>query len=186
MRSELKELREHLQRTVASQVELIFNILGDLEVDSRFTVLEQKVDVFAKELNDLIGERVAHFTKWEVQQHKDLKGQVMELQEELAACKKELARAMRQGCIAMQPREKKMQKPRSYDRMREARRPYTDACDIKTWEKFKRELKRQLYPESIKDMVMINLRRLRQKGSICKYVREYSTLMLEIPEMSER
>ncbi|KAK3009140.1 hypothetical protein RJ639_013917 [Escallonia herrerae] len=51
---------------------------------------------------------------------------------------------------------------------------------------FKLELKRQFYPESIKDMAMINLRRLRQKGSICEYVKEYSTLMLEIPEMSER
>ncbi|KAK3039242.1 hypothetical protein RJ639_027946 [Escallonia herrerae] len=100
MRSKLETFGEHLQRTVASQVELIFNRLDDLEVDSRLTVLERKVDVFAKELGNLIGERVAHFTKWEVQQHKDLKGQLTELQEELAACKKELTRATRQGCIA--------------------------------------------------------------------------------------
>ncbi|KAK3017951.1 hypothetical protein RJ639_005230 [Escallonia herrerae] len=54
-------------RTVASQVELIFNRLDDLEVDSRLTVLDQKVNVFAEELDDLIKERVAHFAKWEVQ-----------------------------------------------------------------------------------------------------------------------
>ncbi|KAK2999200.1 hypothetical protein RJ639_022779 [Escallonia herrerae] len=67
MRRELEALGDHLQRTIASQVELIFNRLDDLEVDSRLTVLEQKVDVFAEELDDLIEERVTYFTKWEVQ-----------------------------------------------------------------------------------------------------------------------
>ncbi|KAK3007726.1 hypothetical protein RJ639_027908 [Escallonia herrerae] len=66
------------------------------------------------------------------------------------------------------------------------RRRYTDGCDVNTWEKFKGELKMQLYLESIEDMAMINLRRLRQNGSIHQYVREYSTLLLEIPEMSEK
>ncbi|KAK3004148.1 hypothetical protein RJ639_020037 [Escallonia herrerae] len=112
---------EQVQRTVASQVELIFNRLDDLEVDSRLTVLEWKVDVFAEELDDLIEERVAHFTKWEVQRCKDLKGQVTELQEELAACKKELTKATRQGCIAVEPRQKKMPEPRSYNGARKAR-----------------------------------------------------------------
>ncbi|KAK3030318.1 hypothetical protein RJ639_039321 [Escallonia herrerae] len=93
----------------------------------------------AEELNDLIEEGVAHFTKLEVQWHKDLKG-----------------------------------------------RRYTDGCDVKTWEKFKNEHKRQFYPESVEDMAMINLRWLRQKGSICEYVKEYSTLMLETLKMSER
>ncbi|KAK3031448.1 hypothetical protein RJ639_035271 [Escallonia herrerae] len=146
MRSELEAFGERFQRTVASLVKLIFNRLDDLEVDSGLTVLEWKVDVFAEEIDDLIEERVAHFTKLEVQRHKDLKGQVTELQEELAACKKELTRAMRQECIAMQPRQKKMLEPRSYDGAREAR----------------------------------------QKGSIREYVKEYSTLNLEILEMSER
>ncbi|KAK3037046.1 hypothetical protein RJ639_031620 [Escallonia herrerae] len=66
MRSELEALRLRLQSTVSSQVELIFNRLDELEVDSRLTMLERKVDVFANELDDLIEERVAHFTKWEV------------------------------------------------------------------------------------------------------------------------
>ncbi|KAK3016417.1 hypothetical protein RJ639_007064 [Escallonia herrerae] len=68
----------------------------------------------------------------------------------------------------------------------EAKRRYTDGCNIKTWDKLKLELKRQFYPESIEDMAMINLRWLRQKGSIHEYVNEYSNLMLKIPEMSER
>ncbi|KAK3001370.1 hypothetical protein RJ639_022152 [Escallonia herrerae] len=213
MRSELEALGEHLQRTVASQVELIFNRLDDLE----------KVDVFAKELVDLIEERVAHFTKWEVQQHKDLKGQVTKLQEELAACKKELTRATRDWCIAMQPRRKKMPEHRSYAGAREAkqvynffwhleryfkaldiddeekkvhmavmyltdiaaswwRHRYTDGCDVKTWEKFKRELQRQFYLDSVNDIPLT----AEAEGSIREYVNEYSTLMLKIPEMSER
>ncbi|KAK3037279.1 hypothetical protein RJ639_029691 [Escallonia herrerae] len=135
---DIDEEEEQVQRTISSQVELIFNRLDDLEprqkkmpelrsyngarearqvdnffwhleryfealdiddeeeqVNSRLTVLEWKVDVLAEELDDLIEERVVHFTKWEVQRHKDLKGQVTELQEELATCKKELTRATR-------------------------------------------------------------------------------------------
>ncbi|KAK3008996.1 hypothetical protein RJ639_013588 [Escallonia herrerae] len=65
------------------------------------------------------------------------------------------------------------------------RRRYMDGCDVKTWEKFKRELKRQFHPESVEDMAMINLRRLRQKESIREYM-ESSALMLEILEMFER
>ncbi|KAK3040179.1 hypothetical protein RJ639_028429 [Escallonia herrerae] len=214
---------EKVQWTIASQVELIFNRLDDLEVDSRLTVLERKVNVFAEELDDFIKERVAHFTKWEVQRHKDLKGQVMELQEELGAYKNELTRATRQGCIAVQPRRKKIPELRSYAGAREARQVdnffwhleryfealdidneekkvhmavmyltdtaaswwrhrYTDGCDVKTWEKFKRELQRQLYLDSVDDKPST----AEAKGRIREYVKEYSALMLKIPEMSER
>ncbi|KAK3027691.1 hypothetical protein RJ639_041401 [Escallonia herrerae] len=202
MRSKLEAFGECLQQTVTSQVELIFNRLDDLEVDSRFTVLERKVDVFAEEPDDLIDERVAHFTKWEVQQRKDLKGQ---------------------GSIAMQPRRKKMLEPRSYNGAREARqvgnlfwhleqyfeplsiddaeekmqttvmylmdtaaqwwgRRYMDGCNVKTWEKFKRELQRQFYPDSVDDKPST----AKAEGSISEYVKDYLALMLEIPEMSER
>ncbi|KAK3009922.1 hypothetical protein RJ639_011492 [Escallonia herrerae] len=192
-RSELEALGERLQRTVARQVELIFNRLDDLEVDSRLTVLErevdvfeeelddlieervahftklddlevegrltmleQKVDVFTEELDDLIEERVAHFTKWEVQRYKDLKGQVTELQEELAACKKELTRG--EGA------------------------DNGHVPSVKTWEKFKYELQRQFYPDSIDDKPLT----AEAERRIRKYMKEYSALMLDIPEMSER
>ncbi|KAK3038564.1 hypothetical protein RJ639_029364 [Escallonia herrerae] len=46
-----------LAAAVASQVELVFNRLDDLEVNSRLAVLEKKVDVFAEELDDLIEEK---------------------------------------------------------------------------------------------------------------------------------
>ncbi|KAK3022817.1 hypothetical protein RJ639_047066 [Escallonia herrerae] len=234
MRSELEALGEHLQRTVASQVELIFNrlddleidnrlavqrkvnvlakelddlleervthftkwevqtSLDDLEVDSQLTVLERKVNVFAEELDDLIEERVAHFTKWEVQRLKDLKGQVMELQEELGACKNELTRATRQECIAryfealdIDDEKEKVQTVVMYLNDRAAlrwRRRYTDGCNVKTWKKFKRELQRQFYPDSIDDQHSM----AEVEGRIREYVKEYSTLMLKIPEMFER
>ncbi|KAK3021200.1 hypothetical protein RJ639_046619 [Escallonia herrerae] len=107
----------------------------------------------SEELNDLVDERVAHFTKWEVQQRKDLKGQVTELQEELATCKKELTRATRHGCIVVQPRQKKMPEPRSYDGMREVRQVdnffwylerYFEALDIDEEEKVQRTVASQV------------------------------------------
>ncbi|KAK3015732.1 hypothetical protein RJ639_007784 [Escallonia herrerae] len=100
-----------------------------------------------------------------------------------------------------------MPEPRSYNGAREARQVgnffwhlerYFEALDIdkeeekvqktvmyltvKTWEKFKRELQRQFYPDSVDDKPST----AEAEGSISEYVREYSALMLEIPEMSER
>ncbi|KAL6312372.1 hypothetical protein AAG906_008044 [Vitis piasezkii] len=48
-----------------------------------------------------------------------------------------------------------------------------DICTIETWEDFKREIKRQFY---LKDHI----------GSIRDYVKEFSSLMLEIPNMIEK
>ncbi|KAK2999206.1 hypothetical protein RJ639_022785 [Escallonia herrerae] len=53
---------------------------------------------------------------------------------------------------------------------------YADGCDVKTWEKFKHELKRQFYPESIIDIAMINLQWMRKKGSIREYMFERQRL----------
>ena len=59
-------------------------------------------------------------------------------------------------------------------------------CSIDTWEEFKADLKRQFYPENAEDEARGKLRRLTQKGSICEYVKEFSELLLEIPDMSEK
>ncbi|KAK3027690.1 hypothetical protein RJ639_041400 [Escallonia herrerae] len=59
---------------------------------------------------------------------------------------------------------------------------YMDGCDVKTWEKFKRELQRQFYPDSVDDKPCTT----EAEGSISEYVKDYLALMLEIPEMSER
>ncbi|KAL6330543.1 hypothetical protein AAG906_040474 [Vitis piasezkii] len=47
-------------------------------------------------------------------------------------------------------------------------------CTIDTWDAFKREIKRQFYPKTVSST-----------GSIREYVKEFSTLMLEIPNMAE-
>ena len=59
-------------------------------------------------------------------------------------------------------------------------------CNIASWDEFKRELKRQFYPEQAEDEARSKLRRLSQKGGIREYVKEFSELMLEIPDMAEK
>ncbi|KAJ9690623.1 hypothetical protein PVL29_013000 [Vitis rotundifolia] len=58
-------------------------------------------------------------------------------------------------------------------------------CTIETWEYFKREIKRQFYPEDVAYLARKNMRRLKHTGSISDYVKEFSSLMLEIPNMTE-
>ena len=58
-------------------------------------------------------------------------------------------------------------------------------CTIETWEDFKREIKKQFYPEDMAYMARKNMRRLKHIGSICNYVKEFSSLMLEIPNVTE-
>ncbi|KAJ9705479.1 hypothetical protein PVL29_003496 [Vitis rotundifolia] len=58
-------------------------------------------------------------------------------------------------------------------------------CTIETWDDFKREIKRQFYPEDVAYLARKNMRRLKHTGSIRGYVKEFSLLMLEIPNMTE-
>jgi len=57
---------------------------------------------------------------------------------------------------------------------------------INNWEEFKADLKRQFYPKNAEDEARGKLRRLTQKGSIRDYVKEFSELLLEIPDMGEK
>lgn len=57
-------------------------------------------------------------------------------------------------------------------------------CRIDTWDDFKRELKRQFYPENVVYEARKKLRELRQRGSIRDYVKDFTTLMLQIPSMT--
>ncbi|RVX15091.1 hypothetical protein CK203_008029 [Vitis vinifera] len=52
-------------------------------------------------------------------------------------------------------------------------------------EDFRREIKRQFYPEDVAYLARKNMRRLKHTGSIRDYVKEFSSLMLEIPNMTE-
>ncbi|RVW47773.1 hypothetical protein CK203_091768 [Vitis vinifera] len=58
-------------------------------------------------------------------------------------------------------------------------------CTIDTWDAFKREIKRQFYPEDVAYLARKSMKCLKHIGSIHEYVKEFSTLMLEIPNMAE-
>ena len=58
-------------------------------------------------------------------------------------------------------------------------------CTIHTGDTFKREIKRQFYPEDVTYLARKNLKHLKHTSSIREYVKEFSTLMFEIPNMSE-
>ena len=60
-----------------------------------------------------------------------------------------------------------------------------DICTIEMWEDFKREIKRQFYPKNVAYLVRKNMRHLKHTNSIRDYVNEFSSLMLEIPNMTE-
>ena len=47
------------------------------------------------------------------------------------------------------------------------------------------EFKQQFFPEHAKNEARAKLRRLAHKGGIRKYVKEFTELMLEIPNMGE-
>ncbi|KAF2282515.1 hypothetical protein GH714_044044 [Hevea brasiliensis] len=55
-------------------------------------------------------------------------------------------------------------------------------CTISTWDDFKRELKKQFYPENAAHEARAKLRRLSHKGSIREYVKEFMETLLEIPD----
>ena len=59
-------------------------------------------------------------------------------------------------------------------------------CTIETWEDFKREIKRQFYLDDVAYLVRKNMRRLKHTSSIHDYVKEFSSLMLEIPNITEK
>ena len=56
---------------------------------------------------------------------------------------------------------------------------------IITWQGFKDELKQQFYPESATDEARAKLRHLKQSGTIREYVKDFTELLLEIPDMSD-
>ena len=60
-----------------------------------------------------------------------------------------------------------------------------DACTIDMWDKFKREIKRWFNLEDVAYLTMTNMKGLKDIGWIQEYLKEFSTLMLEIPNMTE-
>ncbi|KAE8708553.1 Detected protein of unknown function [Hibiscus syriacus] len=59
------------------------------------------------------------------------------------------------------------------------------AYRLDTWDEFKKELKKHFYPENVVYEARKKLRELKQRGIMRDYVKEFITLMLQIPNMSE-
>ncbi|KAH9688170.1 Endonuclease [Citrus sinensis] len=57
---------------------------------------------------------------------------------------------------------------------------------IDTWADFKQELRKQFTPSNAEKEARARLRRLKQSGSIRDYINEFTTLMLEISDMSDK
>ncbi|CAL1372649.1 unnamed protein product [Linum trigynum] len=60
------------------------------------------------------------------------------------------------------------------------------ACVMESWDDFKREIKRQFYPENVEFEARSRLRRLAHEGEIRGYVKEFSELLLEIPDYTDK
>ncbi|GJS47412.1 putative nucleotidyltransferase, ribonuclease H [Tanacetum coccineum] len=57
---------------------------------------------------------------------------------------------------------------------------------IDTWAEFVADFKKQFYPENAKNEAKSQLRKFKQSGTIWEYVKEFPTLVLEIPELSDQ
>ncbi|KAL4383420.1 hypothetical protein GQ457_15G020230 [Hibiscus cannabinus] len=56
---------------------------------------------------------------------------------------------------------------------------------IGTWEEFRTEFKAQYYPVYAERDARVRMRHIKQEGSIREYVKKFTELMLEIPDLSE-
>ncbi|XP_070020047.1 uncharacterized protein [Nicotiana sylvestris] len=59
-------------------------------------------------------------------------------------------------------------------------------CKIEKRKQFKKEMKKQFYPMNVVYEARLKLRELRQTATIWEYVSESTTLMLQIPSLSEK
>lgn len=70
------------------------------------------------------------------------------------------------------------------------RRKHTErekgTCVIETWENFKTELRKHFLPHNADTEARAKLRRLRQSGTISDYIKEFTTVMLEIEDLTDR
>ncbi|KAI3446915.1 hypothetical protein Pfo_003580 [Paulownia fortunei] len=114
------------------------------------------------------------------------------LWEDLAVCKK-TATTGGASTSEVSPRVN-YPKPNGFDGQRDAMEVenFLKHADIEqgsywvdTWEDFKKELKRHFYPRNIIYEARKKLRELKQQGTIRKYVKDFTTIMLQIPNLSE-
>lgn len=57
---------------------------------------------------------------------------------------------------------------------------------MNTWEDFKKELKLQFLPKNVEYLARRSLKHFKHTGSIRDYVKQFTTLLLGITDMSEK
>uniref|UniRef100_A0A0D3C9D7 Retrotransposon gag domain-containing protein n=1 Tax=Brassica oleracea var. oleracea TaxID=109376 RepID=A0A0D3C9D7_BRAOL len=76
-------------------------------------------------------------------------------------------------------------KPNRFNGVRDAKEVENFLWQMEIYfDNLNKELKRQFYPENVVYEARKKLRELRQRGSIRDYVKEFTTLMLQIPNMT--
>ena len=58
-------------------------------------------------------------------------------------------------------------------------------CTINKWEQFRKEFKKNFFPNNVVYEVKCKFRELKQMGSIWAYVKEFTTLTLQLPNLIE-
>ncbi|MFQ6655174.1 hypothetical protein Gotur_025848, partial [Gossypium turneri] len=112
-----------------------------------------------------------------------IKKEIEELKGELTIYKV----ALSNGMLSSRPKQQAMDVPklekfkgvRSTDEKR-------GGNAIETWEEFQREVKKQFYPQYAEKEAQAKLRRLTQQGTVWEYVRAFSELILQIPDLSKK
>ena len=59
------------------------------------------------------------------------------------------------------------------------------SCTTSLWEDLKRELRTQFFPENVEFIARRKMRQLKHSEGIRDYVKQFSTLMLDIKDMSK-
>ncbi|KAH9625103.1 hypothetical protein KSS87_018092 [Heliosperma pusillum] len=58
-------------------------------------------------------------------------------------------------------------------------------CQIRTWDDFKVDFKKQFYPENAEEVALKKLRALRHTGTVKEYVKQFSSIVLDVSSMPE-
>ena len=58
-------------------------------------------------------------------------------------------------------------------------------CTLNTWEQFREEFKKAFFPNNVIYEAKRKFRELKQKGSVRAYVREFTTLTLQTPNLTD-
>ncbi|PWA81445.1 hypothetical protein CTI12_AA187700 [Artemisia annua] len=164
---------EGLNSEFASMKEDFREVLNALSGDMKREIHDLKVMLMGevKKLREEFGEEISNIRKT-----------VEDLQADVVLCK----RSMANGCGEASHHAPKMDvpKPSPFVGKREAR-----AVDDFLWEMeqyLKAELKKQFYPENAKNEAKSRLRKLKQSGTIREYVKDFTTVVLEIPDLSDQ